>query len=249
MDTKYQWYSSVEEVTHFGGVIIPFKIFSHGILRFFVGPPTENLQQRGHMLLWMKGSRCGAACHCYGVKAIFLTQMCEIFPASRWCDVGFLHWKPSTKKTSFHWKWGRSFIFQVFWPLGTDPNCNLHGIHPKSTSSGNRFLRLLQVSMDEAESQPVFGCGGSTLARLGKIMGDFQQTSPGWMPETYDLLCLPYHFCVFFTVKLHVMLPNPRRLKQLDEKVAATQLDDSSEGGRKGRWGEFDSIFPISEEI
>ena len=103
--------------------------------------------------------------------------------------------------------------------------------------------------MDEAESQPVFGCGGSTLARLGKIMGDFQQTSPGWMPETYDLLCLPYHFCVFFTVKLHVMLPNPRRLKQLDEKVAATQLDDSSEGGRKGRWGEFDSIFPISEEI
>lgn len=27
------------------------------------------------------------------------------------------------------------------------------------------------------------------------------------------------------------------------EKVAATQLDDSSEGGRKGRWGEFDSIF------
>ena len=114
-------------------------------------------------------------------------------------DVRFLHWKPSTKKESSHWKRRAKFFLPSFLSFETDPNVHLQNIHPKSTSSGNRFcLDCWTPSFD--------GWGGISTSlwmwpkHTGSARqnhGDFQQTSPGLMPETYDLLCLPYHFLFF----------------------------------------------------
>lgn len=245
MYTKYQWYSSVEEVTHFGESSSPSKFSATESLDFLWGHQLKTFNNEATCYHeW----RVPVACHCYGVKAIFESRCVTFFPASRWC--GFLHWKPSTETHLPTESEGRSLFFQVFWPLKQTQMFTSKAF-TQIDSSGNRFgLDRWTPSFD--------GWGGwiNQVWRKAHWLGStklwgFQQKSPVLMTETCAFVILALSFlCFCFPVKLHVaestkQFQKTARLNRWQQHNWMTLRKAAERGDGESRL----HFFHVSEEV